>query len=201
MFLPFRTRIGPELAGPRVVLRLPIAADYADWASLRRDSRAFLEPWEPRWTPDELDPPAWRDRVRRARSDHAQGTGLTFLIRARDDGTLLGGIAIGHVRHGVSQSAQIGYWMGERHAGRGHMREAMGLVADHAFGPMRLHRLEAACIPDNQRSIRVLENAGFRREGLLRDYLKINGTWRDHLLYALLSQEHADRSKRGRVWR
>lgn len=198
MLLPFPRRIGPELQGRRVRLRLPMRSDYAEWATLRRESRTFLEPWEPRWAPDELEPSAWRDRVRRARLDHANGTGLTFLIL--DGPTLVGGIAIGNVRHGVSQSAQIGYWMGERHAGKGYMSEAIGLVADHAFGPMRLHRLEAACIPDNQRSIRALENAGFRREGELREYLKINGVWRDHLLYAVLAQEHLERRKRGPVW-
>ncbi len=197
MWPGFRARIGPRLAGDTVRLRLPVRADYQQWSSLRRESRGFLEPWEPRWTVDELDPAAWRDRVQRARRDHAAGTGLAFLVFERHGNALLGGIAIGHVRHGVSQSAQIGYWMGERHAGKGYMREAIGLVADHAFGAMRLHRLEAACIPDNTRSARVLENAGFRREGLLRDYLKINGTWRDHLLYALLAHEHAARGKRG----
>jgi ribosomal-protein-alanine N-acetyltransferase len=197
MWRGFRARLGPRLEGTRVRLRLPERGDYGQWSSLRRESRDFLEPWEPRWAADELDPPAWRERVRRARHDHAAGTGLTFLVFERGGEELLGGIAIGHIRHGVSQSAQIGYWMGERHAGRGYMREAIGLVADHAFGPMRLHRLEAACIPENERSARVLENAGFRREGLLRDYLKINGTWRDHLLYALLAQEHAARGKRG----
>ena len=70
-------------------------------------------------------------------------------------------------------------------------------LVSHAFGTMRLHRIEAACIPRNARSIRVLEKAGFTREGLLRSYLCINGTWQDHFIYALIADEHRDGSKRG----
>lgn len=87
--------------------------------------------------------------------------------------------------------------MGERYAGRGLMQAAMKLALSHAFDTLKLHRLEAACIPDNARSIRVLENAGFRREGLLRSYLRINGVWRDHLLYALIAEEHRAKHERG----
>ena len=97
-----------------------------------------------------------------------------------------------NIRYGVAQNASIGYWMGERFAGRGLMPRALRLVAGHCFGTMRLHRLEAACIPDNNRSIRVLEKAGFSREGLLRSYLKINGAWQDHYLYARVSDHAAN---------
>lgn len=76
--------------------------------------------------------------------------------------------------------------MGEKYAGNGHMSAALKLVIPYIFKGLQLHRIEAACIPDNSKSIRLLENAGFQREGLLRDYLKINGSWRDHALYALV---------------
>ena len=72
------------------------------------------------------------------------------------------------------------------------MVEALDLLARHAFDTMRLHRIEAACIPGNTRSIRVLEKAGFTREGLLRSYLKINGGWQDHYLYALIADDRRD---------
>jgi len=180
---------GPVLVGKKVTLRLPRAKDYAEWARLRGESRAFLEPWEPRWARDELEQSAWRQRLRRYRSDFANGTGVSFLVFENETGRLAGGITVGNVRHGVSQAANIGYWMGERFAGRGMMVEAVGLVVDHCFRTLRLHRLEAACIPENNRSVRVLEKAGFRREGLLRSYLKINGIWQDHYLYALVADE------------
>jgi ribosomal-protein-alanine N-acetyltransferase len=80
--------------------------------------------------------------------------------------------------------------MGERHAGQGHMSAAIGLAVHHIFERLNLHRIEAACIPENDRSIRLLEKAGFRREGYMHDYLKIRGEWRDHLLYALVSNKN-----------
>jgi ribosomal-protein-alanine N-acetyltransferase len=187
--LPFLRRDAPSLKGERVVLRLPVLADYLEWSSLRRESRAFLEPWEPRWSADELERPAWRHRVRRYRDDHAAGTAIAFLIFDTEGGRLVGGITLGNIRYGVSQSAQIGYWMGQRYAGKGLMQDAIGVLLSHAFGTMRLHRVEAACIPGNTRSIRVLEKAGFTREGLLRSYLRINGAWQDHFIYALIADE------------
>lgn len=179
------------------MLRAPRRRDHEEWAHLRQESRAFLEPWEPRWPSDDLDYAAWRQRLRRYNAEAAAGTGHAFLIFEAGHGRLVGGISVGNIRHGVAQSAQIGYWMGERYAGRGLMQAAMKLAVAHAFDTLRLHRLEAACIPDNARSIRVLENAGFRREGLLRSYLRINGVWRDHLLYALIAEEHRARHERG----
>lgn len=187
----FLVQPGPVLVGRKVMLRLPRSKDYAEWAKLRSESRAFLEPWEPRWARDELERPAWRQRLRRYRTDFATGAGASFFIFETRTGALAGGITVSNIRHGVSQSANIGYWMGERFAGRGLMAEAVELVVGHCFRTLRLHRLEAACIPENNRSVRVLEKAGFEREGLLHSYLKINGIWQDHYLYALIADERA----------
>ncbi|MET0597440.1 MAG: GNAT family protein [Mesorhizobium sp.] len=194
--LPFFRREHPALSGARVTLRLPEPNDYREWAALRQASRAFLEPWEPRWSPDELERGAWRQRIRRYRDDFEQGLAVAFFIFENRGGKLVGGITVGNIRHGVSQSAQIGYWIGERYAGQGLMLEAVALVADFAFDTLRLHRIEAACIPDNARSVRVLEKAGFQREGLLRSYLRINGLWQDHYLYALIADDRGGK-KRG----
>ena len=188
--LPFLRREQLALHGRRVTLRFPLPGDFKEWASLRRESRTFLEPWEPRWASDELDLSGWRHRLRRYREERAAGAAIAFLIFHNDHGGLLGGITIGNIRYGVAQSAQIGYWMGERHAGKGYMQDAIRVLLDHAFGTMRLHRIEAACIPTNRRSIHVLEKAGFTREGLLRSYLRINGVWQDHYIYALIADEH-----------
>lgn len=188
-----------ELKGDRVVLRHPRGSDYRAWAELRRDSRDFLEPWEPRWAPDELARRAWRERLRQYVQDRRRGYGHTFFVFERRSGTLAGGISIGNIRRGVAQSGQIGYWMGEKFAGHGFMGEALSLVVDYGFRGLGLHRIEAACIPDNKRSIRVLEKAGFSREGLLRSYLRINGAWRDHLLFALIDEDCQDKKDRGPV--
>jgi ribosomal-protein-alanine N-acetyltransferase len=122
---------------------------------------------------------------------------MTFFIFENRSGRLTGGITLGNIRHGVAQSGHIGYWIGERFAGQGLMVDAVKLVISFAFDSLRLHRLEAACIPGNARSIRVLEKAGFQREGLLKSYLKINGVWQDHYLYALIAGEHQGITKRG----
>ena len=185
--LPFLRQRLPALAGERVMLRPPVISDYAEWAAVRRESEQFLAPWEPKWASDELDRLAWRQRIRRYREEIAQGSGMPFLIFERVTGRLAGGITLGNIRHGVAQTGQIGYWMGVNHAGKGFMHEAVVLVVKFGFETLRLHRIEAACIPSNDRSIRVLEKAGFKREGLLRSYLRINGAWQDHLLYALIA--------------
>lgn len=190
MFAPLLLRRDPPaLRGERVLLRAPRHGDYQEWAALRHDSRDFLEPWEPRWAPDELERSGWRYRLRRYHADFSAGTAIAYFIFEAQAGHLLGGITIGNIRYGVSQSAQIGYWMGQHYAGRGYMQDAVRIVLAHTLGTMRLHRLEAACIPGNVRSIRVLEKTGFRREGLLRSYLCINGAWHDHYLYARISGE------------
>ena len=187
--LPFFRRDFPALKGERVTLRAPVRGDYAEWARLRGESRAFLEPWEPSWAPDELSKAAWRYRMRRYNEDFSRGTAAAFFIFETQSGRLVGGVTLGNIRLGVSRSGHIGYWLGEKHAGRGYMVDALDLLAGHAFDTMRLHRIEAACIPENRRSMRVLEKAGFTREGLLRSYLKINGAWQDHYLYAMIADD------------
>lgn len=106
-----------------------------------------------------------------------------------DDEVLVGGITIGQVSRGVAQTATLGYWMGRPYAGLGYMSRAVRAVCHHAFSALRLHRLEAACLPHNEASARLLESVGFTREGYARAYLRINGSWQDHLLYAILEQD------------
>ena len=100
--LPFLRRSSPALKGDRVTLRLPRGADYREWAALRAASRAFLEPWEPRWAPDELERSAWRQRLSRYVEDHAGGTALPFFIFVNETGVLAGGITLGNIRYGVA---------------------------------------------------------------------------------------------------
>ena len=177
----------PELVGPGHLLRLPQLRDYDAWFRLRSASRHFLQPWEPEWGRDDLTEANYRARVIRAEQENASGLAVPLLLFDRKSGELLGGIHIGHIRRGASQSCMIGYWMGAMHAGKGHMRAALPLAIHHIFHGLSLHRIEAACIAENHVSIRLLEGAGFEREGLMRQYWNINGEWRDHLLYALIN--------------
>jgi ribosomal-protein-alanine N-acetyltransferase len=194
---PFFRREAPALRGERVYLRVPDPGDYREWAALRSESRNFLEPWEPRWAPDELRRSAWRQRISRYREDYANGTAIAFFIFEYETNRLVGGITLGNIRHGVAQCGQIGYWIGERYAGQGLMLDAVLQVTAFGFDTLRLHRIEAACIPDNKRSMRVLEKAGFQREGLLRSYLRINGIWQDHYLYGLIADDRRGATTKG----
>jgi len=180
---------GPVLYGREIMLRIPTATDYAGWAELRARSREFLTPWEPAWTRDELSRAAFRRRLRYYQKELREETGYAFLLFRQYDEALLGGISLSNVRRGVTQSCSIGYWVGAPFANKGHMTDAIGGVIPFVFEALGLYRLEAACLPGNQASIRVLEKTGFRAEGRARNYLKINGVWQDHLLFALLRED------------
>jgi len=191
-----RGNAGAVIEGRAVHLRHPELSDHEQWSRLRAASAQFLRPWEPVWPRDDLTRPAFRARLRRYGAEIRAGTGYPFFIVRNSDEALLGGITLGNIRRGVAQNGQIGYWIGERFSGNGYMSEAVGLVCEFAFARSGLHRLEAACIPDNGRSIRLLEKNGFEREGVLRAYLKINGQWRDHVLYARINPMHEDHARR-----
>ena len=176
----------PSIAGDGVMLRPPQMTDFAEWAALRETSRDFLTPWEPTWPADDLTRGAFRRRIRRYSEDLRTDQGYAFLIIRRSDDVLVGGLTLANIRRGVAQAGSIGYWMGLPHIRQGYMTAAVRAVIPFAFATLRLHRLEAACIPTNAGSIRLLENSGFQREGYAREYLCINGIWQDHLLYARL---------------
>ena len=182
---------GPELLGRSVVLRRPVLADYAAWSDLRGASRDHLVPFEPQWAMDELSQPAFKRRLRQHASDAKDDLGYAFFVFARDGGALLGGITLSNVRRGVAQSANVGYWLGKPYAGQGLMTDAVQTIAPHAFSGLHLHRLEAASLLHNTPSIRVLEKAGFTREGLARRYLRINGQWQDHVTFARLQDDRS----------
>jgi ribosomal-protein-alanine N-acetyltransferase len=101
----------------------------------------------------------------------------------------VGGVTLSNVRRGVAQTATLGYWAGAPYARRGHTLRAVRTVCAFAFGKLKLHRMEAACLPSNEASRNLLLKAGFSLEGKARAYLKINGAWRDHLLFGLIQDE------------
>ncbi|HMK88033.1 MAG TPA: GNAT family protein [Methylocystis sp.] len=177
------------LRGEGVYLRPSELRDFAQWAALREQSREFLTPWEPLWPIDDLTRPSFRYRVRRHAEEMSRDEGYTFFIFRESDDQLVGGLSLGHVRRGVAQTATLGYWMGAPYAGQGYMSAAVRVALAYAFNRQGFHRIEAACVPSNEASKRLLERLGFTQEGYARGYLNINGQWRDHLLYALLDTD------------
>jgi ribosomal-protein-alanine N-acetyltransferase len=180
---------GPILRGPRVLLRAPQMFDYAAWAEVRQMSRDHLVPWEPSWARDELTRSAFRRRIRHYQREMREDLGYAFFIFLEKDETLLGGLTLSNVRRGVTQAGALGYWLAANATKHGYMREAVNVAALYAFDRLRLHRLEAACLPYNFRSMAVLDACGFVREGHARRYLRINGEWQDHILFARLADD------------
>ncbi|MEZ5995073.1 MAG: GNAT family protein [Hyphomonadaceae bacterium] len=176
-----------RIDGDGVYLRAPEPRDYQEWADLRDASRNFLTPWEPTWAQDETSRASYRYKLRRytedARDDKAHAL---FVFREGDD-ALVGGVTLSNIRRGVAQTASLGYWAGQEHAGNGYTTSAVRAVLRYAFEDLDLHRVEAACQPDNIASRRVLEKAGFTEEGRASAYLKINGDWRDHILFGIVN--------------
>ena len=110
---PYET---PIVSGDGLFLRMPSGADYAAWAELRAQSRTFLTPWEPTWPSDDLTRTAFRRRIRRYQAEIRDDRAYPFFIFRQSDDALLGGITLSNVARGMTQTATLGYWMGERHA-------------------------------------------------------------------------------------
>ena len=175
--------------GDGVLLRLPRNSDYRQWSDLRHHSRDFLQPWEPSWPEDDLTRAAYRRRLAVYTREIELGGAYPFFIFRPDDEALVGGVTLSNIRRGVAETATLGYWIGQPFVRRGYATAAVRAVCRFGFGRLGLHRIEAACLPSNDGSRGVLDNCGFEHEGLARAYLKINGTWRDHLLFGLISSE------------
>jgi ribosomal-protein-alanine N-acetyltransferase len=178
-----------RLVGKRVVLRPPERGDWAAWSALRQESREFLTPWEPSWPSDALGRGAYRRRLARYAMDWRTDQGYSFFVFRPGDDALVGGIGLSNVRRGVAETASLGYWTGQRYARQGYMTEALAQSLEFAFLRLRLHRIEAACLPTNAPSRGLLLKCGFREEGYASKYLCIDGKWQDHVLFALLREE------------
>ena len=177
------------IRGEGIYLRPGEMRDFDQWCWLREHSRDFLVPWEPTWPPDDLTRASFRRRLRRHSEEIERDEAYPFFIFRESDNVLLGGLTLGQVRRGVAQAATLGYWMGKPHAGKGHMARAVRAAVGFAFSTLRVHRIEAACLPHNDASMLLLEGVGFTKEGYARAYLRINGVWQDHVLYALIESD------------
>jgi ribosomal-protein-alanine N-acetyltransferase len=185
---PLSTRIVTE----RLVLRPPRTADVPAMREALRRNRAHLRPWSVATAPgeDAASLTSVSRAILRHRSEWKTGQAYVFLVTlCEDDRRVLGRIALGGLLRGAFQNAYLGYWIDAEHEGRGLMTEAVLAATSFAFGAASLHRVQAAVMPSNGASQRVLEKARYRREGLAERYLHIAGVWEDHILFAMTAEE------------
>ncbi len=190
----FRQRKTQILQTERVVLRLPEAHDFTEWATLRRGSADFLEPWEPVRDSAYLTRRAFQARLVWARRMAKDRRALNMLIFCRDDDRLVGGITLDNIQGGVSKSCTVGYWMGENFTRQGYMTESLNASVKYAFTVLDISRIQAGCLPENAPSRALLEKSGFKYEGVAQSYLQIAGRWRNHVLYANLRRDRRGRA-------
>lgn len=187
------TSLTTRLVTPRLVLRPPRTGDVAEIRRLLRANHEHLSPWNPAPPPGE-DPSSITEvskAVLRHRRDWKVGSGFVFMVAEREaPSRLVGKIALSGVMRGAMYGAHLGYWMAADVQGRGLATEAIGEVLDFAFGAAGLHRIQAAIMPRNAKSLRVIAKLGFRREGYAERYLQIAGKWEDHVLFAMTREEH-----------
>jgi [ribosomal protein S5]-alanine N-acetyltransferase len=182
------TRIVTE----RLVLRPPRTSDVPEMRLALRKNADHLRPWSV--APTSGDDPASLASVSRLllrhRREWKQGQTYVLLIAPReDDRAIVGRIALGGILRGAFQNAYLGYWIDAEHQGRGFMTEAVRAATSFAFESAGLHRVQAAVMPRNAASRRVLEKVGYRREGAAERYLCIAGVWEDHAIFALTTEE------------
>lgn len=177
-----------ELRGSRVVVRPVAPGDAPGLLNMYLGNRAFFEPWWPERAADFYTLERQRDMIEREIAERRLGVREVFTIR-NTDGEIVGRMALNDLIRGVFQNAHLGYDVGEEHNGRGYATEAVRLVVGYAFAELGLHRVQAATMLNNTRSQRVLEKAGFRKEGTAERYLRIAGSWQDHYIFAVTIEE------------
>jgi ribosomal-protein-alanine N-acetyltransferase len=182
-----------RLVTPRLVLRPPRTTDVTEIRRLLRANHEHLKPWNPAPPPGEDSSSITEvsKTVLRQRRDWKLGRGFVFMVAERERPTaFVGKIALSGIMRGAMYGAYLGYWMSSDTQGRGYVTEALAAVLDFGFGPAGLHRVQAAIMPRNARSLRVIEKLGFRKEGYAERYLQIAGKWEDHEIYARTREEH-----------
>lgn len=180
----------PLIGAGAIYLRAPEIEDHGAWARLREASRVHLTRWEPDWKNEDATPDAFRLRLKSYDRQFRAHAGAAFHVFERDGDRLVGGVTLSDIRRHAAQSATIGYWIGAAFLRRGYGLAAVRAALGYAFDDLGLNRVEAACQPGNAASRALLLKAGFTEEGHARDYLFINGAWRDHVLFARLARDH-----------
>ena len=176
-----------ELTTARLTIRTPRRGDGARMADYYVGNRAFLQPWYPRFRSEDTDAAAWERAIPLIDAERRDGKALRTVLF---DAVGVAGVAnLTSITGSPGYRATLGYSLAERCQGHGLMREALKALLPVVVERFRLHRVEAAYLPRNARSGRLLESLGFEKEGLARDYLLIDGRWEDHVLTAWTNRD------------
>ena len=175
-----------EITSQKVTLRPPQYSDWKAWADERKKNKLYLQPWEPLWSINELERSSFVKRVRMFERLSHNDQAYSFLIYKSDNEDFIGEVNISNVQRGIIQSCTIGYWIAKDCEGKGMMSESLELVKEFIFNELKLHRIEAACLPHNIPSLKLLLKNGFIKEGTARKLLKINDKWQDHTVLSFI---------------
>ena len=175
-----------RLTTPRLSLELMAPPHATMLAEFFRRNEKHLRSWDPPRPRSITQASFWEGEAARAAEDYRDGGVARWIAFTRNDRhRIIGRANYTQIVRGPFQSCMLGYAIDRSHEGHGLMYEVLQATLAHAFEVLRLHRVQANYMPENHRSARLLERLGFRVEGLARDYLYINGAWRDHVLSAL----------------
>jgi ribosomal-protein-alanine N-acetyltransferase len=173
--------------GDPVEIRPLVVQDAEQMLALALRNRAHLESWEPLRDETWFTLEAQSSAIERAVELRESGRGYRFAIVA--GARIVGAVGLNEVVRGAFENAYLGYWVDVGSTGRGYATQGVRLAVGFAFEEAQLHRVQAAVMPRNAASIRVVEKVGFRREGHALRYLRIAGVWEDHHLFALTREE------------
>ena len=174
----------------RIIIRHPRRRDWKSWVNLRRESYNFLYKWEPYWNIENCNRSNYMKQLRSQRSKAAYDQAYSFIKKKKNNKELVGGINISNIQRSVVQTCNIGYWLGEPNIKKGYMEESMRSIIPYIFKNLKINRIQAFTLNNNISSRNLLEKMNFKNEGVLREAMKINNVWEDHILYALLNSDH-----------
>jgi [ribosomal protein S5]-alanine N-acetyltransferase len=176
------------LATDRLILRLPEISDIPAILSFFQENAAHFAPTDPPMPPDFVTEEFWAARIPKIHEARAAEQSLNLHLFFPGAHELVGTANFSQMFRGPFQACFLGYKIARRHEGQGLMSEALRRAIGYLFDDLNFHRVMANHLPENARSAALLQRLGFEREGLARNYLLINGRWRDHVLNSLVNE-------------
>lgn len=180
----------PHLTTDRLLMRVPAAADVPAIVRFVTGNADFLKPWEPRRSPAYYSPANWQMQVHRFHDEFRHDQSLRLILTPRTEpDRIVGMVNFTGFMRGVAHFCFLGYSLAKAEQGKGYMTESLEAAIRYVFQELNMHRIMANYMPHNERSAGVLKRLGFQIEGYAKDYLLIDGAWRDHVLTARLNPD------------